>query len=199
VLKPLFKRLYDWMMNLAGGRHAEKALALVSFAEASFFPVPPDIMLAPMVLKRPEKAWRYALVCSVASVAGGFLGYFIGYGLGPVGLAILKFFGHSEGLDAYRQWFGQWGFFVILAKGVTPIPYKITTIAAGLAHFSLLQFFLASAITRTARFALVAWLCKRFGPEVTDLIEKRIYLVGTVVLAIIVLGFVAVKFMAKGH
>lgn len=195
----MFKPIYNWMIKLAGGPHAEKALAVISFAEASFFPIPPDVMLAPMVLARPDKAWRSALICAVASILGGCLGYYIGYALEPVGLAILKFFGHSEGIDAYRKFYGQWGFFIILGQGITPIPYKLTTIATGLAHFPLWQFMLASCITRTSRFFLVAFLCKRFGPHITELIEKRMMLVGAVVLALVVIGFVAVKFLAKGH
>ena len=191
--------VYDWMLKLAGSRHAGIALAVISFAEASFFPIPPDVMLAPMVLSKPDKAWRFAIICAVASVLGGALGYFIGYALEPVGLAILKFFGHSEGIEAYRKFYGQWGFFIILGQGITPIPYKLTTIATGLAHFPLWQFMLASCITRTSRFFLVAFLCKRFGPHILELIEKRMMLVGTVVLALIVLGFVAVKLLAKGH
>lgn len=187
------------MIKLAGGPHAEKALAIVSFAEASFFPIPPDVMLAPMVLARPDKAWRSALICAVASILGGCLGYYIGYALEPIGLAILKFFGHSEGIEAYRKFYGQWGFFIILGQGITPIPYKLTTIATGLAHFPLWQFMLASCITRTSRFFLVAFLCKRFGPHITALIEKRMMLVGAVVLVVVVIGFVAVKFLAKGH
>ncbi len=195
----MLKPLYNWMIKLAGGPHAEKALAIVSFAEASFFPIPPDVMLAPMVLARPDKAWRSALICAVASILGGCLGYYIGYALEPIGLAILKFFGHSEGIEAYRKFYGQWGFFIILGQGITPIPYKLTTIATGLAHFPLWQFMLASCITRTSRFFLVAFLCKRFGPHITALIEKRMMLVGAVVLVVVVIGFVAVKFLAKGH
>ena len=195
VIRPV----YDWMLKLAGSRHAGIALAIISFAEASFFPIPPDVMLAPMVLSKPDKAWRFAIICAAASVLGGALGYFIGYSLEPVGLAILKFFGHSEGIDAYRKFYGQWGFFIILGQGITPIPYKLTTIATGLAHFPLWQFMLASCITRTSRFFLVAFLCKRFGPHILELIEKRMMLVGSVVLALVVLGFVAVKLLAKGH
>lgn len=198
-LSKLVRPVYDWMLKLAGGKHAEWALAVISFAEASFFPIPPDVMLAPMVLARPQKAWRFAIICAAASIAGGCLGYYIGYALEPVGLAILKFFGHSEGIEAYRKFYGTWGFFIILGQGVTPIPYKLTTIATGLAHFPLLQFMIASCITRTSRFFLVAFLCKRFGPHITELIEKRMMLVGTVVLAVVVLGFVLVKFLAKGH
>jgi membrane protein YqaA with SNARE-associated domain len=191
----VLKRLYNWLLKLAGTQHAEKVLAIVSFAEASFFPIPPDVMLAPMVLARRERAWRYALICSLASVVGGFLGYFIGYSFQGLGLRIMEWFGHKEGLAHYREWFDQWGFAFIIGKGFTPIPYKIVTIAAGLAQFSLWQFFVASTITRSARFFLVAFLVRKFGPEITELMEKRFYLVGTIAAAVLVLGIVAIKFI----
>lgn len=195
----MLRPLYNWMMNQAAKPHAEIVLAVLSFTEASCFPLPPDIMLAPMVLKRPERAWRYALVCAIASVLGGCLGYYIGYALEPIGLAILKFFGHSEGIEAYRQWFGKWGVLVILGQGITPIPYKLTTIATGLAHFPIWQFMLASCVTRTARFMLVAALCKKFGPEILAVVEKRLMLVGSVVLGLVVLGFVLLKLFGHHH
>lgn len=191
----MLKKIYDWMLKLAGGRHAEKALALVSFAEASFFPVPPDVMLIPMVLARPEKAWRTAAICSIASVLGGFLGYAIGYYFQPVGEAILALFGHPNGLAEFRCFFAKWGASVILIKGLTPIPYKLVTIAAGLAQFNLPLFFVCSAVTRSARFFAVAALVKRFGPEITEVMEKRFYLVTTIVLAVVVIGFIAVKLL----
>ncbi len=186
-------------MKQAAKPHAEIILAVISFTEASCFPLPPDIMLAPMVLARPERAWRYALVCAAASILGGCLGYYIGYALEPIGLAILKFFGHSEGIEAYRQWFGKWGVLVILGQGITPIPYKLTTIATGLAHFPVWLFMLASCITRTTRFMGVAALCKRFGPQILPVIEKRLMLVGSVVLGLVVLGFVLLKLLGHHH
>lgn len=195
----MLRPLYNWMMKQAAKPHAEIILAVISFTEASCFPLPPDIMLAPMVLQRPERAWRYALVCAAASVLGGCLGYYIGYALEPIGLAILKFFGHSEGIEAYRQWFGKWGVLVILGQGITPIPYKLTTIATGLAHFPVWQFMLASCITRTARFTIVAALCKKFGPEILAVVEKRMMLVGSVVLGLVVLGFVLLKLFGHHH
>jgi membrane protein YqaA with SNARE-associated domain len=183
------------MIRLAGGRHAEKALAIVSFAEASFFPIPPDVMLIPMVLARPEKAWRAALICSIASVVGGFLGYAIGYYVQPLGHWILALFGHPAGLEEFRCFFAKYGAAVILIKGLTPIPYKLVTIAAGLAQFNLGLFFICSAVTRSARFFLVTALVKRFGPEITEMMEKRFYLVTSIVLAVVVIGFVAVKLL----
>jgi len=193
----VLRALYNKMIVLAGGPHAEKALAIASFAEASFFPVPPDVMLIPMVLSRPERAWRYAGVCAAASIIGGMFGYFIGYSLESVGLAILHFFGNDHGLAAYREEFAKIGFWFVLGQGALPIPYKLITIAAGLAHFNLVLFVAASCITRTSRFFLVAWLSRKFGPDITKLIEKRFYLVGTIVLVVIVLGFLAVKLLAK--
>lgn len=189
--------LYQWVMSLAASRHAGIALAIISFAEASFFPIPPDVMLAPMVLKQRDKWWQFAAICAAASICGGALGYFIGYSLEGLGLAILRFFGHSEGIEAYRKWFGQYGFFVVLGQGITPIPYKLTTIATGLAHFNFAMFMLASCITRTTRFFVVSFLCRRFGPQILELIEKRMMVVGTIVVAAVVLGFVIVKLLAK--
>ena len=189
----MFKSLYSWLLKQAAGPRAEIVLAALAFAESSFFPLPPDLMLAPMVLAKPERTWRSAAVCSIASVLGGFLGYFIGYHLQGLGLAILKFFGETRGLAAYQAWFAHWGFVFILVKGLTPIPYKITTIAAGLARFSLLQFLLASALTRTARFFLVAWLFKRYGPAISRTIKKRFYLVAGILILMIIVGFVALK------
>ncbi|MDI7774024.1 YqaA family protein [Asticcacaulis sp. EMRT-3] len=193
----MLRPLYNWMIRLARGPYAETALAVIAFAEASFFPLPPDVMLAPLVLAKPEKAWRLAAICSVFSVLGGFLGYAIGYYVQPLGHWILALFGHPNGLAEFHRFFNKWGVWVILIKGLTPIPYKLVTIAAGLAQFSLLWFAISSAITRTTRFFLVAFLFKRFGPEITAVIEKRIYLVSAIVLAVTVLGFVIVKLMAK--
>jgi len=189
----VLRSLYNWMIRVSGSRHADKVLAAASFAEASFFPIPPDVMLIPMVLARPEKAWRTAAICSIASVVGGFLGYAIGYFLQPLGHLILTLFGHPRGFEEFQCFFNKYGAYVILIKGLTPIPYKLVTIAAGLAKFNIWLFFVCSALTRTARFFVVAGLVKRFGPEITEMMEKRFYLVTSVVLAVIVLGFIAVK------
>jgi membrane protein YqaA with SNARE-associated domain len=189
----VLRRLYNRLLSLAGTKHAEKVLAVVSFAEASFFPIPPDVMLIPMVLSKPERAWRTAFICSVASVLGGFLGYAIGYYAQPLGQWILALFGHPQGLEEFHAWFSKWGVGVIFMKGLTPIPYKLVTIAAGLAQFSLLWFFIASTVTRSLRFFLVAALVKRFGAEITELMEKRFYLVGCILVGLIIVGLLAVK------
>jgi len=181
----MLRKVYDWVMSLAGSRHAPAALAVVSFAESSVFPIPPDVMLAPMVLARPQKAFVYAAICSLASVIGGCLGYAIGYFLEPVGIFLLRLIGHPEGQAAFQAWFAQWGLWVILIKGLTPIPYKLVTIASGLAHFDLFTFIWASVLTRSARFFLTATLLKYFGPAIREEVEKRLAIytaVGVVVL-----------------
>ena len=181
----MLRKVYDWVMSLAGSRHAPAALAVVSFAESSVFPIPPDVMLAPMVLAKPQKAFVYAAICSLASVIGGCLGYAIGYFLEPVGIFLLRLIGHPEGQAAFQAWFAQWGLWVILIKGLTPIPYKLVTIASGLAHFDLFTFIWASVLTRGARFFLSATLLKYFGPAIREEVEKRLAIytaVGVVVL-----------------
>ena len=167
---------YDRVFELARSRHATRALAVVSFAESSIFPIPPDVMLAPMILARPQKAYFYAAVCTVASVLGGILGYTIGYFLTDLGLAIMRVLGHSDGLEQFRQWFDQWGLWVILIKGLTPIPYKLVTIASGLAAFSFPIFIAASVATRGGRFFLEAWILKTWGPAMLAQVEKRLAL-----------------------
>ena len=189
----MLKGLYDWVMRLSGSRHAGWALACIAFAESSFFPVPPDVMLAPMVLARPERAWRYAAICAGASVIGGMLGYLIGYALEPVGRAILTFFGEAGGVTALRTEFAKYGVAVILIQGLLPIPYKLLTIASGLAHFTFWQFVAASAVTRSARFFGVAALVKRFGPGLLPVIEKRLMLFGGIALLLVIAIVVAVK------
>ena len=187
----MFRKLYDWVMDLAGSRQAPWALAVVSFAESSFFPIPPDVMLAPMVLARRERAFVYAGICTAASVLGGCLGYAIGFYLVGFGEWLLALLGHADGQQAFEAWFRKWGLWLILIKGLTPIPYKLVTIASGLAHFSFVTFVWASVVTRGARFFLAAALLKYFGPAIREEFEKRLtfysilgltLLVGVVVL-----------------
>ena len=191
----MLRKLYDRVFDLARSRHATKALAVVSFAESSFFPIPPDVMLAPMILARPQKAYFYAAVCTVASVLGGILGYAIGYFLTDLGLAIMRVLGHSDGLEQFRAWFDQWGLWVILIKGLTPIPYKLVTIASGLAAFSFPVFMAASVVTRGGRFFLEAWILKRWGPAMLEQVEKRLALWSVIGLIALVGLIVAVKLL----
>jgi membrane protein YqaA with SNARE-associated domain len=185
----MLRKLYDWVIDLAASRHAPKALVAVSFAESSFFPIPPDVMLAPMVLARPERAFVYAGLCTAASVVGGLFGYAIGVFLAPVGHQILALFGHPEGPAEFQAWFDQWGLWIILIKGLTPVPYKLVTITAGLARFDLFTFIWASVVTRGARFFLAAALLKYFGPHIRAEVERRLGFY-TSVFAVLLIGVV---------
>jgi len=189
----MLRKTYDWVLRLAGSRNAPWALAVVSFAESSFFPVPPDVMLAPMVAARPQRAFLYAGICTAASVAGGLLGYFIGMHLEPLAEWLLRLTGHPEGQAEFQRWFDQYGLYVILAKGLTPIPYKLVTITSGMAHFSLFTFIWASVLTRGARFFLEAAVLKFWGPAILREVERRLALYTILFLVILVGGVVAVK------
>ncbi|MET0294510.1 MAG: YqaA family protein [Phenylobacterium sp.] len=191
----MFRPLYDWVMRQAGSPHAQPALAAVSFAESAFFPIPPDAMLAPMILQRPERAYWYAFVCTVASVLGGLFGYAIGYYLEPFGQWLLSVMGHPQGQQHFEHWFAQWGLWVILIKGVTIVPYKVVTIASGLAQFDLFTFVWASVLTRGARFWLTAVLVKRFGPSLREAVERRLTLYMTLAIVLLVLGLVGARFL----
>lgn len=189
----MLRKLYDWVFALARSRHATPALAVVSFAESSFFPVPPDVMLAPMILARPEKAYFYAFVCTAASVLGGILGYAIGFYLTDLGLWLMSILGHSDGLEEFQHWFDRWGLAVILIKGLTPVPYKLVTIASGLAGFSFPVFVAASVATRGGRFFLEAWILRRWGPAMLAQVEKRLAMWSIIGIVVLVGAVVAVK------
>jgi len=191
----MLKGLYDGVIRLSKGRHALPALAAVSFAESSFFPVPPDVILVPMALANPEKARLYALVCTIASVLGGIVGYAIGALLyDTVGHWLISAYGYGEGIDAFREAYAKWGAWIILIKGLTPIPYKIVTIASGFAGYNLLAFVVLSTITRGARFFIEAELLRIYGEPIRGFIEERLTLVTTGFLAAIVGGFLIAKY-----
>ncbi|MDP3658592.1 YqaA family protein [Phenylobacterium sp.] len=191
----MLRKAYDWVMGLAASRHAPSALFAVSFAESSFFPVPPDVMLAPMVLANPKRAYVYAALCTLASVLGGCLGYAIGYYLEPLGHWLLALMGHAEGQAAFQAWFEKYGLAVILVKGLTPIPYKLVTIASGLAQFSFFTFVWASVLTRGARFFLTATLLKYFGPAIRAEVERRMTLYTIIGVVVLVAGAFAWKLL----
>ena len=192
----MLRRLYDWIMRLADSPRALFALFLVAFAESSFFPIPPDPMLVPMVLSNPKKAWLFAGTCTLASVLGGILGYFIGYALEPVGRAILEFYGQKGAMDEFHRLFSEWGLAIILIKGMTPIPYKIVTIASGIAAFNLPVFIAASIVTRGMRFFLVAALLYVYGEPIRSFIERRLTLVTSLFFLLVVGGFIALRYIA---
>lgn len=189
----MLRKMYDWVMGLAASRRAPAALAAVSFAESSFFPVPPDVMLAPMVAARPERAYVFAAICTVASVLGGLLGYAIGVFLEPLAQYLLTLFGHPDGPAEFQKWFDQYGLMAILAKGLTPIPFKLMTISAGLARFDLFTFVWACVVTRGGRFFLEAAILKHFGPAILAMVERRLALWFTIGLVALVGGFLILK------
>jgi len=192
----MLHRLYARVLTLAASPHAPWWLAAISFAESSFFAIPPDVLLIPMVLARPERAWRLALICTVFSVLGGMFGYYIGYALfEQIARPLLHMYGYEQRFESMRALYDQWGLWVILIKGLTPIPYKIVTIASGAFAFNFPVFVAASIVTRGARFFLEAFLLRRFGEPVRDFVEKRLTLVTSMVAAGIVGGFLALRFL----
>lgn len=189
----VFRKLYDWTSRLAHHRNAEPALAAVSFAESSVFPVPPDVLLIPMVLARPERAYRIAAVCTIASILGGIVGYVIGRFLyDSVGLFLINLYGAHDAARDFQRWYDQWGAAVILIKGLTPIPFKIVTIASGMFRYNFFLFLLLASITRGLRFFLIAWALKRWGEPVERFVHRNLTVVGWTVLALIAAGFAAI-------
>lgn len=192
----MLRRLYDRVIALAGHRHAMWFLAAVAFAEASFFPIPPDPLLVAMGLARPRRVWAYALICTLASVAGGALGYLIGYAVfAKLAVPIIHFYHFDHAFAAFQAKFARYGLYVILIKGLTPIPYKIVTIAAGAAKFDFWAFMAASLVTRGGRFFLVAAIMRAFGEPARDFIEKRLMLVTSLLAAGIVGGFLILLYL----
>ncbi|MEZ5854316.1 MAG: YqaA family protein [Hyphomicrobiaceae bacterium] len=192
----MMRQAYDWMMRMAGHPKAAFALFCVAFAESSFFPIPPDIMLIPMVLAERKKAWSLAALCTLASVLGGIAGYAIGYLLLEyVGQPILAFYGMTGKFDELAKLFNDWGALILIAKGWTPFPYKVLTIFAGAAHMNIWAFIGASIVARSMRFFLVAGLLYWFGEPIRDFIERRLSLVTTVFVIFLVGGFVAIRYL----
>ncbi|MGB3811221.1 MAG: YqaA family protein [Parvibaculum sp.] len=192
----MLRRLYDWTIKLSGNKNAHWALAAVSFAESSFFPVPPDVMLVPMTVARPEKAWFYAGVCTIASVLGALVGYAIGALLyDTLGHWLISLYGYEHGVEEFRALYAEWGAWIILIKGLTPIPFKIVTIASGFAGYNLFWFVLLSLITRGARFFIVAGILNRYGEPLKAIIEDNLGLVAGAFVALIVAGFVVAKYV----
>ena len=192
----MLRRLYDWTLSLAARPSAPYALAAVSFAESSFFPVPPDAMLVPMMLARPDRAWTYALICTVSSVVGGLLGYAIGLLLyDSVGSRLFEFYGLTEGAEAFRRSYAEYGHWIILLKGLTPIPYKLVTITAGFSSYSLGWFIVLSIATRGARFFFIALLMTRFGPAIKGVIDRHFNMVAALSVVALVGGFMAFRYL----
>jgi len=194
----LHRRLYDWVMSWADGSHGTAALGILAFAESSFFPVPPDVLLIALGVSRPRRAYFFALVCTLGSVLGGVLGYGIGY------------FGWEAVQDLFYRWvpgftpevfarvqgyYDEYGFAAVLIAGFTPIPYKVFTIASGVFEMNVPLFVTASAISRGLRFFIEAALITRFGPRVRSVIDENFNLMTVAFVALVVLGFLAVRLL----
>ncbi len=192
----MFKQIYDWTLSLAARPAAPYALGAVSFAESSFFPVPPDVMMVPMALARPRSAWFYALIATLTSVLGGLAGYAIGALLyDSVGTWLFRVYGLADGAAAFRQAYAEYGHWIILLKGLTPIPYKLVTITSGFAGYDLAWFVVLSLLTRGARFFLLASLLSRFGPAIRAYLDRNVTTAALALLAAIVAGVVLFRFL----
>jgi len=190
----MLRRLYEWVLALAGKPSAPWALGLVSFAESSFFPVPPDAMMVPMAVSRPDRVWLYATIATVASVLGGLVGYAIGALLfDSVGAWVFRVYGLEGAATTFEESYARYGHWVILLKGLTPIPYKLVTITSGFAHYSLFWFVLLSVITRGARLFLLAALLSRFGVQIRGVLDRHLNAVAAISVAVVVLGFALFK------
>jgi membrane protein YqaA with SNARE-associated domain len=192
----MLRRLYDWVFRLAAKPWAPKALAAVSFIESSVFPIPPDVMLVPMCLAKPQRAFYYAGLCTIASVLGGLLGYAIGALLyDTVGQFLISLYGYGDKMDAFRAAYAEWGAWIILIKGATPIPYKLITIASGFAGYNLAWFVGLSIITRGIRFYLIAGILYFWGEPARRFLEKRLGFVLFWFVVIFIVGFYAASRM----
>ncbi|HKY88215.1 MAG TPA: YqaA family protein [Pseudorhodoplanes sp.] len=192
----MLRRLYDWCIEAAHKPYATWMLGFVSFIESSFFPIPPDAMLIPMSIARPERAYFYATLCTLTSVAGGILGYAIGALLyDSVGQWLIALYGYGQKVDAFREAYNQYGAWIILLKGLTPIPYKIVTITSGFAGYNLLAFIGLSVIARGMRFYLLAFLLHRYGPRARAILEERLEFWVIVATIVLIVGIVAAVYL----
>lgn len=196
ALKNLTKKIYDTTLNLASKKNALIWLFAISFIESSFFPIPPDIMIIPMVLATPKQAYKIASIATVASVLGGYFGYFIGvYGFELIARPLLEFYGYMDGFIKFENYYNEYGAWIVFGAGITPFPYKIITIASGAVHLNLIVFTIASILARGIRFYLIAWLLKRFGEPMKGFIEKNLNLLSIIFLLLLIGGFAVIKWL----
>jgi membrane protein YqaA with SNARE-associated domain len=196
----MLRRLYDWTMDLAAKPQAERWLFAISFMESSFFPIPPHAMLAPMCLANPSRALRYGFICTLASVLGGLLGYWIGHTLfESIGQSVLNALGLAKNFPVAQCYLREYGAEIILLKGATPIPFKLITITAGFVHFNLVTFIWASILSRAFQFFLVAGLFWKFGAPIKSFIDKYLGLVVAAFAILTVGGFVLASMLTGGN
>ena len=196
AFKDLTRRIYDHTLNLASRKNALTWLFVISLIESSFFPIPPHIMIIPMVLATPKEAYKIAGVATVASVLGGYFGYFIGvYGFELIARPLLEFYGYMKQFGEFENYYHEYGAWIVFGAGITPFPYKIITIASGVVRLDLVVFTIASVIARGMRFYFIAWLLKRFGDPMKVFIEKNLNLLSILFLLLLIGGFAAVKLL----
>ncbi len=192
----MLRSLYDWTLGLAGHRHALWALAGIAFIESSVFPIPPDLLIIPMVLAAPHRAWKIAAVATVASVLGGFFGYAIGALLfETLGRPLLDFYGYAGKFASFQARYQEWGAWIVAGAGFTPFPYKVITIASGVVNLDLGVFTVASLLSRGARFFLLAAILWRYGAPMRVFIEKNLPLLSTLFFLLLFGGFLAIKYL----
>ncbi|MBR2299399.1 MAG: DedA family protein [Alphaproteobacteria bacterium] len=190
------RKIYDKMLELSEGKGAMMALFAVAFAESSFFPIPPDIMLIPMILATPSKAWKIASLATFASVVGGYFGYAIGVFLfDTVAEPLLKFYGYLEKFQTFENYYHEYGAWIVFGAGLTPFPYKIITIASGAVHLDLMVFTIASVLARGGRFFVVAWLLKKYGAPMKTFIEKNLGWLSVLFLVLLIGSFWILKYL----
>ena len=190
------KKIYQWMIDAASGKNAMWALAVVAFIESSFFPIPPDIMLIPMIIATPKRAWKIALVATIASVIGGYFGYLIGFlGYDLIAKPLLNFYGYLEKFEKFRQYYNDYGAWIVLGAGITPFPYKVITIASGVVGMNIWIFGLASVLARGLRFFIIAGLLRYFGAPIKKIIEKHFGLLSILFFILLIGGFLLIKFI----
>ncbi|MCI5544654.1 MAG: DedA family protein [Azospirillum sp.] len=190
------KRLYQWMIDAAAKKNALWILGIVSFIESSFFPIPPDIMLIPMVVSQPKKAWKIAGIATFASVIGGYFGYAIGYyGYDVIAKPLLSFYGYLEQFENFKQYYNEYGALIVFAAGITPFPYKVITIASGVVAMNLVTFGVASVVARGLRFFMVAGLLYFFGESIKKFIEKHFNLLSILFFILLFGGFLLIKYL----
>lgn len=195
----MLRRLYDWTMSLAARKSAEKWLAVIAFIESSVFLVPADVLFLPMALAKPEKAWRYALIATVASVLGGIAGWFLGYyAYETIARPVLEFYGKLEAFDALRASVDyQTVVLLLITSGLAHLPpIKIVTILSGVAHINIWLFIVSAIVARGARFMLLAWLLQRYGEPIRDFIEKRLGLLAALGAGVLILLYIAYRYIA---
>ena len=190
------RKIYDKMLELSEGKGAMMALFAVAFAESSFFPIPPDIMLIPMILATPSKAWRIAGLATLASVLGGYFGYAIGvFFFDLIAEPLLSFYGYLEKFQTFENYYHEYGAWIVFGAGLTPFPYKIITIASGAVHLDLLVFSVSSVLARGGRFFVVAWLLKKYGAPMKIFIEKNLGWLSVLFLILLICGFAILKYL----